>query len=103
MDTIDAIGTMITDISPDSRADLKNPELAIVVEVMAKQTCVSIVRDFNKLRKYNLQECASGLGRKDVAETEKVPSEPKEEVKVTEKLPTEPKEEVKVIEVIEVL
>jgi len=41
------------------KVDYKTPELVISVEVLCKVACISILKDFNRLRKYNLQEVAA--------------------------------------------
>ncbi|XP_070580428.1 THUMP domain-containing protein 1-like [Ptychodera flava] len=40
--------------------DLNSPELTIVVEIVQKICCMSVVKDFYELRKYNLQAVAEG-------------------------------------------
>lgn len=48
------------------KVDLENPEVFILMEVF-KSTCgVSVVRDYYKLKKFNVLEIASEGRRKDV-------------------------------------
>jgi tRNA acetyltransferase TAN1 len=54
---------------PDNRADLKHPQLAIIVEVIRNMCCLSVLPDYFELRKYNLLElCAPEGGIKVVGE-----------------------------------
>ena len=38
--------------------DLANPDYVVSVDVLNRIACVSVMKDFNRLRKYNLQELA---------------------------------------------
>jgi tRNA acetyltransferase TAN1 len=54
---------------PENRADLKHPQLAIIVEVIRNMCCLSILPEYFELRKYNLLElCAPEGGIKVVGE-----------------------------------
>lgn len=54
---------------PENRADLKHPQLAIIVEVIRNMCCLSVLPDYFELRKYNLLElCAPEGGIKVVGE-----------------------------------
>jgi tRNA acetyltransferase TAN1 len=41
------------------KVDYKTPELVISVEVLCKVACITILKDFHRLRKYNIQEVAA--------------------------------------------
>ena len=53
-----AVGKAVYKVCPLSRVDLTNPDYVISVDVLTKFACISIMKDFNKLKKYNLQELA---------------------------------------------
>jgi tRNA acetyltransferase TAN1 len=52
---------------PQNRADLKHPQLAVIVEVIRNICCLSVLPEYFELRKYNLLElCAPEGGIKVV-------------------------------------
>lgn len=53
------IGQLIKDMNPLNSCDYHSPDRVVLVEVVCKICCLSVVRDFYKLRKYNLHEVAS--------------------------------------------
>ncbi|KAI4480418.1 hypothetical protein M0802_012977 [Mischocyttarus mexicanus] len=56
---INDLAEIIKKTNPGNRANLKNPELAVVVEVIRGLCLISIAPDYYKYRKYNLLEiCA---------------------------------------------
>jgi tRNA acetyltransferase TAN1 len=58
---------MIIRRHPDNRADLKHPQLAVIVEVIRNMCCLSVLPEYFELRKYNLLElCAPEGGIKVV-------------------------------------
>ncbi|XP_064618188.1 THUMP domain-containing protein 1-like [Liolophura sinensis] len=52
------IGQLIKDMNPLNSCDYHTPDRVVLVEVLCKICCLSVVRDFYKLRKYNLHEVA---------------------------------------------
>lgn len=52
------VGKAVYRACPTSKVDLANPDHVISVDVLNKFACISIMKDFNRLRKYNLQELA---------------------------------------------
>uniref|UniRef100_A0A1Q3EX62 Putative thump domain-containing protein 1 n=1 Tax=Culex tarsalis TaxID=7177 RepID=A0A1Q3EX62_CULTA len=59
---IDALAEMISSKNRGNKANLKNPELAVIVEVIKGLVLISVVPEFPQLRKYNLMEICT---RKD--------------------------------------
>ncbi|CAI8001680.1 THUMP domain-containing protein 1, partial [Geodia barretti] len=57
------------------RVDLLNPDLTIVVEIVKGNFCVSVVKDFNKLKRYNIQSIVGLSGDKAEGNTEVKESE----------------------------
>jgi tRNA acetyltransferase TAN1 len=58
---------MVVKRHPENRADLKHPQLAIIVEIIRNMCCLSVVPEYFELRKYNLLElCAPEGGIKIV-------------------------------------
>lgn len=56
---INDLAEIIKKKNPGNRANLKNPELAVVVEVIRGVCLISVAPDYYKYRKYNLLEiCA---------------------------------------------
>lgn len=57
------VGKAVYKACPTSKVDLANPDYVISIDVLSKFACISIMKDFNRLKKYNLQELAkSGAG-----------------------------------------
>lgn len=52
------VGRAVHRACPMSKVDLANPDYVISVDVLNRFACVSIMKDFNRLKKYNLQELA---------------------------------------------
>ena len=52
------VGKAVYKACPSSKVDLTNPDYVISVDVLTKFACISIMKDFNRLKKYNLQELA---------------------------------------------
>jgi len=55
---LSAVGRAVCKACPTSKVDLANPDYVVSVDVLNKFACVSIMKDFNRLKKYNLQELA---------------------------------------------
>lgn len=56
------VGKAVAKVCPLSKVDLTNPDYVIGVDVLTKFACVSIMKDFNRLKKYNVQELAKSKG-----------------------------------------
>lgn len=56
MELVRELALLVTDCNPLHQANLKEPNLAVVVEVIRGICCLSVVPDYYKLRKYNLLE-----------------------------------------------
>lgn len=54
----------------NNKVDLKNPQVAIIVEILKGFCCLSCLPDYHKFRKYNLAELVS-VGDKEEVEQEK--------------------------------
>lgn len=52
------VGRAVYRACPTSKVDLANPDYVISVDVLNRIACVSVMKDFNRLKKYNLQELA---------------------------------------------
>jgi len=52
------VGRAVHRACPASKVDLTEPDYVISVDVLNRFACVSIMKDFNRLKKYNLQELA---------------------------------------------
>jgi len=52
------VGKAVYKVCPLSKVDLANPEYVISVDVLTKFACISIMKDFTRFKKYNLQELA---------------------------------------------
>ncbi|TRY86150.1 hypothetical protein DNTS_030209 [Danionella cerebrum] len=55
-DVISDVAALVAKLNPRNKVDLKNPELSIVIEVIKTVCCVSVLPDYFRFRKYNLQE-----------------------------------------------
>lgn len=54
--TLYYISGIVGTLNPENKVDLTNPEYTIVVEIIKNICCLSVVKDYNLFRKYNLQE-----------------------------------------------
>lgn len=52
------VGRAIHSVRFECRVDLNTPDIVVSVDILGKFCCVSIMKDFYKLRKYNVQELA---------------------------------------------
>ena len=55
-DVIEELGNIITNKNPGNKANLKNPEIAVVVEVIRGFCLLSVAPDYIKYKKFNLLE-----------------------------------------------
>ncbi|KAJ3184197.1 THUMP domain-containing protein 1 [Geranomyces variabilis] len=51
-------------VGPDHVVDLKNAEVTVIVEVLTNVCGISVVRDYQELRKFNLEEIHAGDAKK---------------------------------------
>lgn len=62
---IDLLGDLIKDMRPKWTVNLDNPHLVVYVDVLHKHAVLSILKDFNRYRKYNLLEYVTKIVGKD--------------------------------------
>ncbi|XP_019718145.1 THUMP domain-containing protein 1 isoform X2 [Hippocampus comes] len=55
-DVIKAIATLVGKLNPRNMVNLTQPDLTIILEVIKTVCCVSVVREYTRYKKYNLQE-----------------------------------------------
>ncbi|KAG9349842.1 hypothetical protein JZ751_026195 [Albula glossodonta] len=55
-EVINALAGLVGKMNPRNKVDLTNPEYTIIIEVIKAVCCVSVVRDYMLLRKFNVQE-----------------------------------------------
>ncbi|XP_051940393.1 THUMP domain-containing protein 1 isoform X2 [Hippocampus zosterae] len=55
-DLIKAIATLVGKLNPRNMVNLTQPDLTIILEVIKTVCCVSVVREYTRYKKYNLQE-----------------------------------------------
>lgn len=55
-EVIKDLAGIVGTLNPENKVDLTNPEYTIVVEIIKNICCLSVVKDYNLFRKYNLQE-----------------------------------------------
>ena len=77
MDLIQLFAEMVNEINPLNFVDLKKAKYTILVEIVQRICCVSVITDFMKFRKYNLHEAASAMKPSGAIET--VTAEPSTE------------------------
>ncbi|XP_055909243.1 THUMP domain-containing protein 1 homolog [Eupeodes corollae] len=85
---IKILADLVFDKNMKNKVDLKNGELAVIVEIIKKRCCLSVVEGYFKYKKYNLIELASNkttdTESTDQKETDKKATEEDVEVKETE-------------------
>ncbi|GAA6094119.1 THUMP domain-containing protein 1 [Tachysurus ichikawai] len=74
-DIIKSIAGLVNRLNPKNKVDLTDPELSIIIEVIKSVCCVSVIRDYKRFRKYNLQEVAKGPANQESSKQE-VANEP---------------------------
>lgn len=57
-EVINSLCHIIAEMNPLNKVNYSNPDLIVLVELLRGLCCLSVVKDFNKFRKYNLQETA---------------------------------------------
>ncbi|XP_046399009.1 THUMP domain-containing protein 1 homolog isoform X2 [Ischnura elegans] len=63
-DIIELLAGLIKNAHPLNRADLDNPQLAVLVEIIKGICCIGVVPRYNELKRYNLHELVSPSGVK---------------------------------------
>ena len=58
-DAIDVVGDIMKEICPNAKVSYKDPDLAIVFEVMKNHCCLSVLPHYYDYKKYNLIELVS--------------------------------------------
>ncbi|GAU98500.1 hypothetical protein RvY_09638 [Ramazzottius varieornatus] len=51
---IEVVGGVIKAINPECTANLSDPDYAVSVDIIKTMCCISVFRDFSKLKKYNI-------------------------------------------------
>ncbi|XP_046693303.1 THUMP domain-containing protein 1 [Silurus meridionalis] len=69
-DVIKSIAGLVNRLNPKNKVDLTDPELTIIIEVIKSVCCVSVIRDYKRFRKYNLQEVAKGPANQESPQQE---------------------------------
>lgn len=72
---IEDLAEIILRKNPGNKADLKNPEIAVIVEVIRGLCLLSIAPNYYRFKKYNLLEICNGTKRKDISNKSKVNDE----------------------------
>ncbi|XP_077381914.1 THUMP domain-containing protein 1 isoform X2 [Festucalex cinctus] len=55
-DVLKAIANLVSKLNPKNKVNLTEPDLTIILEVIKTVCCVSVVREYKRYKKYNLQE-----------------------------------------------
>ncbi|XP_058237066.1 THUMP domain-containing protein 1 [Hemibagrus wyckioides] len=69
-DIIKSIAGLVNRLNPKNKVDLTDPELSIIIEVIKSVCCVSVIPDYKRFRKYNLQEVAKGPANQEASQQE---------------------------------
>ncbi|XP_077462201.1 THUMP domain-containing protein 1 [Stigmatopora argus] len=64
-DMIKAVAGLVGKMNPRNRVNLTHPDLTIILEVIRTVCCVSVVREYKRYKKYNLQEVVKTEGGED--------------------------------------
>ncbi|XP_054012659.1 THUMP domain-containing protein 1 homolog [Hylaeus anthracinus] len=81
-EVIEDLAEIINKKNPGNKADLKNPELAVIVEVIRGVCLISVAPNYYKFKKYNLLEICNI--KESANNTKKISSEENENSKVNE-------------------
>lgn len=79
-DVIKTIAGLVNRLNPKNKVDLTNPELSVIIEVIKTVCCVSVIRDYKRFRKYNLQEVSKGPATQESFKQEVGENEANQEV-----------------------
>ncbi|KAJ1097151.1 hypothetical protein NDU88_002278 [Pleurodeles waltl] len=53
---IKELAGIVGSLNPENKVDLTNPQYTVVVEIIKNVCCITVVEDYIRFRKYNLQE-----------------------------------------------
>ncbi|XP_014662515.1 PREDICTED: THUMP domain-containing protein 1-like [Priapulus caudatus] len=67
-DVVRSLAEVVAEKNAAHRVDLANPQLAVVVEVVANVCCLSVLTDYARFRKYNLSELYGETRRRQADE-----------------------------------
>ena len=56
---ISAIGSVVKQHYPEWKVDLSDPRVLIMIDILKKVCCISVVKDYYRYKKFNLQELAA--------------------------------------------
>ena len=56
---ISAIGSVVKEHYPEWKVDLSEPKVLIMIDILKKVCCISVVKDYSRYKKFNLQELAA--------------------------------------------
>ena len=56
---ISAIGGVVKEHYPEWKVDLSEPKVLIMIDILKKVCCISVVKDYSRYKKFNLQELAA--------------------------------------------
>ncbi|XP_012283361.1 THUMP domain-containing protein 1 homolog [Orussus abietinus] len=79
-DVIEDLAKLVVKKNPDNKADLKNPEIAIVVEVIRGFCLLAIAPDYYKYKKYNLLEICNPKEKEQKENSQDKPPELEKQV-----------------------
>ena len=60
-DAIDIVGEVMKELCPGAKVEYKNPDLAVIFEVMKGHCCLSVLPNYYGYKKYNLIELACNV------------------------------------------
>eukprot|EP00123_Amoebidium_parasiticum_P020959 comp5919_c0_seq2/m.1775 comp5919_c0_seq2/g.1775 ORF comp5919_c0_seq2/g.1775 comp5919_c0_seq2/m.1775 type:complete len:266 (-) comp5919_c0_seq2:24-821(-) len=86
MTVINAVATIVAEGDKGHKVDLTAPEWVVIVEVVGKYTCLSVVQDFYKYKKYNVHEVVGQGDSLRKQQNKKEPEEKKDAAKDTEEV-----------------
>ncbi|XP_055306819.1 THUMP domain-containing protein 1 homolog [Sitodiplosis mosellana] len=94
MKTIQEIAELIGFKSPAHKVDLKNPKITVAIEIIKGLCCISLLPDYQKLKKYNVFELTQTKEEKP-ADDAKTGETPADEEKNDDKSADEPEKDGK--------
>ncbi|XP_066293344.1 THUMP domain-containing protein 1-like [Branchiostoma lanceolatum] len=59
-EVIKALAGVVSEVNPACKVNLNSPDLAIVIEVIRTVCCMSVLKDYFKLKKYNIHSIVEG-------------------------------------------
>lgn len=94
-DVIRELADLITSKNAGNKANLKNPELAVIVEVIKGLCCIGILPEYYPLRKYNVVELVAARDPPSSSATEPAKAKDVKGVGGTVNEQPEPEEQIK--------